>query len=262
MRDYVDPSWLPLLQHNGLASFDALWDLQAEWFEPPNQRRGGWSGVARVEIATDGTEPAVIFLKRQENHKTFSWRHPLRGIPTFLREFRHIMHYRACGVPTLEPVFFGMRQAGKGHRAILATVGLTGFEPLEDILRHWQEARRPTLALRRNLMKAVAQLARSMHDHHIQHNCLYPKHIFVRIAPDEAVEARVIDLEKSRWRPLRRHCTLRDLDTLNRHATGLNRCDRLCFLKTYLQTDQPTPELRRLWRTLAAKAVHKRRVSR
>ena len=261
MPDYVAPDWSALLQKNDLSSFNALWDLKAEWFEPPNQRRGGWSGVARVDLASDNDEPKVIFLKRQENHKTFSWRHPIRGIPTFLREFHHIMHYRACSVPTLEPVYFAARRSGAGHRAILATVGLTGFEPLEEILRRWQSGSSPPLARRRNLMKAVAQLARTMHDHHIQHNCFYPKHVFVRFAPDDAVEARVIDLEKSRWRPLQRHCTLRDLDTLNRHAAGLGRTDRLRFLMAYLQTDQLTPELRRLWHELATRAGRKRRAS-
>lgn len=258
MRDYVAPSWRALLENNGLASFDALWELQTGWFEEPNQRRGGWSGVSRVELPADDTGPYAIFLKRQENHKTFSWRHPIQGIPTFLREFRHIMHYRACAVPTLEPVFFGMQRIGNGHRAILATAELTGFAPLEEHLHRWQQEGAPPLMLRRNILEAVASLARTMHDHHIQHNCFYPKHVFIRIAPDNSVEARIIDLEKSRWRPLRIHCILRDLDTLSRHSPDLSRRDRLRFLKAYLHAPRLTPDVRKLWRRLAAKAAQKR----
>lgn len=258
MADYINPSWQSILKQNHLANFDALWDLQAGWFEEPNQRRGGWSGVSRVELPADDSGVHAIFLKRQENHKTFSWRHPFRGIPTFQREFRHIMHYRACSVPTLEPVFFGTQWIGKGHRAILATAELGGYTPLEEHLLRWQREGTPPGAVRRNILEAVANLARRMHENHIQHNCFYPKHVFIRVAADNSVEARVIDLEKSRWRPLRTHCTLRDLDTLNRHVKVLGQRDRLYFLKAYLQTSSLTPNVRKLWRKLAYKAAHKR----
>ena len=257
MPDYINPSWQSILKQNRLADFDALWELQAGWFEEPNQRRGGWSGVSRVELPADDSGVRAIFLKRQENHKTFSWRHPFRGIPTFLREFRHIMHYRACSVPTLEPVFFGTQLVGQDHRAILATAELGGFAPLEAHLLQWRQEGKPPSAVRRNILEAVANLARCMHENHIQHNCFYPKHVFIRIAANNCVEARVIDLEKSRWRPLRIHCTLRDLDTLNRHSRGLGQRDRLHFLKTYLQANHLTPNVRKLWQRLADKAAHK-----
>lgn len=258
MQDYLSHAWQPILERNHLANFDALWNLQAGWFEEPNQRRGGWSGVSRIEIPSNETGISAIFLKRQENHTTFSWRHPIRGIPTFLREFRHLMHYRACAIPTLEPVYFGIRQTGEGSRAILATAELTGFSPLETHLRQWQEQGNPSRQIRRNIAEAVANLARVMHVHHIQHNCFYPKHVFVRIAPDTSAEVRVIDLEKSRWRPLQRHCTLRDLDTLNRHSPSLGRADKLRFLKAYLCSDRLSPEVKSLWHKLARKAADKR----
>jgi len=78
MQDYLDADWQALFAANGLDGFAAWWQRQAEWFEwfkEPNRRRNGWSGVARV------------VLKCQENHNTFSRCHPLRGVPTFLREY-------------------------------------------------------------------------------------------------------------------------------------------------------------------------------
>jgi hypothetical protein len=259
MADFTSGSWRQVLDLNQLNNFDALWQLQAGWFEEPNQRRGGWSGVARYELPKTDGRARVIFLKRQENHKIFSWRHPIAGIPTFLREFHHIEHYRACGVPTLEPVYFAMRRTADGHRAILATAELTGYASLEDSLKQWQEKGAPSLAIRRELIGKIAALARTMHAHKIQHNCFYPKHLFVRISPDSDVDVRVIDLEKSRWRPLVMFCTLRDLDTLNRHARGVSRTDRLRFLKAYLQTGSTTPRCKELWRKLAAKSGKKHR---
>ena len=117
MKDFINERWRPILAHNGLTSFDALWKLKADWFEEPNQRRGGWSGVSRCELALPGGGMRAVFLKRQENHKARLWTHPLRGAPTFLREFRHIQHYRACGIPTLEPVYFAMHKVeiGRAH---------------------------------------------------------------------------------------------------------------------------------------------------
>ena len=259
MADYVSASWRRALDINHLNSFDALWQLQAEWFEEPNQRRGGWSGVARYELPKPDENARVIFLKRQENHKIFSWRHPIIGIPTFLREFQHIEHYRACGVPTLEPVYFAMQMTSDGHRAILATAELTGYTSLEDCLRQWRETGAPPPAVRHRLIEKIAALARTLHVHRIQHNCFYPKHLFVHIGPDGSTDVRVIDLEKSRSRPLAIFCTLRDLDTLNRHARGPSRSDRLRFLMAYLQADEATPRVKKLWRQLATRVAKKKR---
>lgn len=259
MADYVSESWRRVLDLNDLNSFDALWRLQAEWFEPPNERRGGWSGVARYALPKTDGEARAIFLKRQENHKIFSWRHPIAGDPTFLREFHHIEHYRACGVPTLEPVYFAMRRTGGGHRAVLATAELSGYVSLDDCLRQWRDSGAPPLPVRRQLIARIADLARIMHAHRIQHNCFYPKHLFVRIGSDGSTDVRVIDLEKSRSRPLAIFCTLRDLDTLNRHARGPSRTDRLRFLMAYLEARETTQSVRKLWRQLAARAAKKHR---
>lgn len=251
MEDFAHEHWLPILAHNGLAGFAALWDIDIPWFEPPNQRRGGWSGVSRLELKLPAGGTCTVFLKRQENHKTFSWRHPIVGIPTFLREFELIRHYRTCGIATLEPVFFGMRTSATGHRAILATAELAGFNSLATHARIWQQQGIPSVSARRRILNAVASLARSIHAARIQHNCFYPKHVFIRQAPDGAVEARVIDLEKSRRRPFAFLCAQRDLDTLNRHAPEWSRSERLRFLKAYLRSERLTPYGKWLWRQLA-----------
>lgn len=257
MKDFLNQNWADILRHNGLADFDALWNLEAGWFETPNRRRGGWSGVSRCELSVPHQETRGVFLKRQENHKTFSWRHPINGIPTFLREFRLIMHYKACGIPALEPVYFALRAVAGGHRAILMTEELSGFTSLESEVRVWMKNGFPPATARRQYLQAVADLSRRIHASKIQHNCYYPKHIFVRMTPEAVVEARVIDLEKSRRRSLSLPCTLRDLDTLNRHAPEWSRGDRLRFLKSYLGIGRLTPYARWLWRRLAARALAK-----
>ena len=78
--------------------------------------------------------------------------------------------------------------------------------------------------------------------------------------PDGGVEARVIDLEKSRWRPSKVVCAIRDLYTLNYHSQMWSRSDRLWFFRSYLQLERLTPFAKWLWRTIAARSGRKQRI--
>lgn len=260
MKDFINERWRPILAHNGLTDFNALWDLKAEWFEEPNHRRGGWSGVARCELDLPEGGKRAIFLKRQQNHGTFSWRHPLRGMPTFQREFKHIMHYRECGVPTLEPVYFAMRTIGKDQRAILVTEELSGFLSMEERAQGWLESGAPARPIRLRFLRAVAGLLAQMHANGIQHNCFFPKHVFTRLNPDGSVEARIIDLEKSRWRPAKTLSARRDLYSLTRQSLYWSRTDRLWFFKAYLGIERLTPYAKWLWRDVESRSLKKDRL--
>ncbi len=260
MKDFINERWRPILAHNGLSDFKALWELKADWFEEPNHRRGGWSGVSRCELELPEGGTRAIFLKRQENHGTFSWRHPLRGIPTFQREFRKIMHYKACRIPSLEPVYFAVRSAGKDQRAILITEELTGFISMEDRARLWLEGGAPARPVRLRFLGAVAGLLAQMHARGIQHNCFFPKHVFTRLDPDGSVAARVIDLEKSRWRPARTLAARRDLYSLARQSLCWSRTDRLWFFKAYLGIERLTPYAKWLWRDVESRSLKKDRL--
>lgn len=66
-------------------SFDRLWSLPKNWFDTPNEARGGWSGVTRTELDTRKGKTKV-FVKRQQNYTSRTWRHPFRGISTFQKE--------------------------------------------------------------------------------------------------------------------------------------------------------------------------------
>ncbi len=258
MKDFINDRWQSILSHNGLASFDALWEREAEWFEPPNKRRGGWSGVARCELQLPEGGTTAIFLKRQENHGTRSLLHPLRGVPTFLREFKRIMAYRSCAIPTLEPVFFGMRMQGKNQRAILATEELAGFVSLEDRVQGWKRNGFPPRKERLRVLESVAALLKRMHAHGIRHGCFFPKHVFTRINPDGCVESRVIDLEKSRRRPLPVMCALRDLYSLSNYSSSAwSLSDRLWFFKQYLGIPKLNAYAKWLWRSVARRSAKK-----
>jgi hypothetical protein len=258
MKDYVAKDWLPVLGANGLDGFDAIWALDIGWFEAPNERRGGWSGVSRCELQLPGDGSAGVFVKRQQDHVYRSLRHPLRGMLTFAREFANLLRYRSHGIPTLEPLYFAIRNQDGHHRAILVTRELSGYDSLDRCVERWQAQGAFPRSQRQALITEVAAAAAQLHRHHLQHNCFYPKHIFIGQL-DGAVDVRIIDLEKTKWRLSRTRASLRDLDTLNRHAAGWSRTDRLRFLLAYYQVDRVDARVRKTWQRLAARLRSKQR---
>lgn len=236
-----------ILQAHGLDDFEALWSLQADWFEAPNMRRGGWSGVVRLELDNEGGRE-VVFIKRQENHISRSWCHPFTGVPTFYKEYKNFRRLLKHDIPTLEPVFFAMRKM----RSVLVTRSLENYTPLETV-----DPRALSRHHRHRLLAAVAKVLRQLHDAHFQHNCLYPKHIFVR-RDGEDWQVKLIDLEKLKWTPLRRQAMVRDLFTLHRHAGPLwTLRDRIHFLRAYRQEKRLSPRSRALVQIITHKAAKK-----
>lgn len=259
-RDFVAHDWHETLGGQGLlrtgggVDFDALWQLDAQQVDAPNAHRGGWSTVARRELVLAQGGTRGVYIKRQENFSTRSWRHPLAGNPTTLRELRQLLLLRGRGVPCVEPVCFALRREGRDHRAVLLTAALDGFLDLDALAARWRDEPAPWV-VRRRVVDAVAGSIRALHACRIRHGCLYPKHVFVRIATgDEAVEARLIDLEKAGWRPLRALVVVHDLTSFCAYLLqGCSRSERLRFLCTYLGEERVTPEAKRLWRRIDAR---------
>lgn len=231
--EHLNADWRALLRRNQAADFAALWELECAWFEEPNYRRGGWSGVYRTALRglQEGDDSVGVFIKRQDNHIYRSLRHGFRAMPTFEREFRNIRLFQEYDIPTVEWLYFGQRMV-EGHiRSILVTQELAGYLALDD--------ERLTAVLsrteRRQLLERLAVVLRLMHSHHIQHGCLYPKHVFFKRLADGRIDVRLIDLEKARYRYFGRVAALRDISTLYRHSPHISRADKLFFFKAYRQ---------------------------
>jgi len=243
MREYVGDGWRDILRHNHADGFEQLWALDADhWFEPPNQRRGGWSGVVRTRLALPEGGEVGIFIKRQENHVYRAWQNLLRPAATFEREFRNLLRFRQLSIPTLEIVYFGQRLVNGKLRAILVTRELAGYLPADA------ERYRPVAQLernrRKNLIDTIAAVIRQMHGHHLQHNCLYPKHLFIREAGE--FDVRFIDLEKAKWRLFRRSIAVRDFGSLYRHTEGWSRTDQLRLFLAYRKESRLSKESRKI----------------
>ncbi|MDB5980793.1 MAG: inaA 1 [Pseudomonas sp.] len=247
MVDFFAATDRGLLERHGLASFEALWDVQLDAVDEPNTGRGGWSSVFRLELEGSG-----FYLKRQSNYLTRTLHRPF-GEPSFSREFRNISRYEALGIPALHAVYYGERNVEGERRAILMTRALDSWTDLDTLLQQW-----PTLSAHQRLaiLQACGLLARTLHAARQIHGCFYPKHIFLR-ARAGAYLAQLIDLEKTRpvlfgWRD-----RIKDLEPLLRRAPGWTEAEVREMLASYLQAPADSAMVDVWWQRLAMRSRYK-----
>ncbi|SHI56728.1 Lipopolysaccharide kinase (Kdo/WaaP) family protein [Malonomonas rubra DSM 5091] len=255
---YLNPDWQTLLGSNQLSSFEDFWALDIPTVDEGNYGRGqdGWSKVCIHNLDADNGQPHRIVIKRQSNYRSRTLRHPLRGIPTFVKEYDFIRKYEALQIPALKAVYFATRQQDGDLQAILVTEYLEGYRPLEDIIAEWTKG--AALCQRKPVITCVAKLVAQLHLQGLEHRCLFPKHIFVPQNP-ETEPACLIDLEKTRSRPLSFGRHVRDLTALARRSKSVSRRDMLRFMHDYLGTNKLNADGKKLWRKISQRIDKKRR---
>ncbi|WP_339081460.1 lipopolysaccharide kinase InaA family protein [Pseudomonas sp. TMP9] len=210
----MDPASRNASRSTDPVSFDSWWQLQGEWVEEPNERRGGCSGVQRI-IQHD----QLLYAKKQTGHTYRSLLHPW-GRPTVLRERDALLGARKAGVTVPEIVYCAAEHGTDGWRAMLVTKALEGFQPLDEwYLRQARE--HDDAALHQQLLQQIGRCLAKLHNARWQHGCLYAKHIFVRTQTQGTTtccEIALLDLEKSRRRPTRKQAALHDMLQLRRHS--------------------------------------------
>lgn len=218
-----------LFTQHKLADFDAIWSREIAWFEPPNERRGGWSGVGKLILPTQNGELLTVFIKKQQNHGRKSWVHPIAGEPTFRREFKNLLLLGKYNIGVPQVVYYAENHATK--QAILITENLTDFVALDTI-----NLSQLSVIQQHNLVQKVALETRRFHDVGMVHRALYPKHIFVKNADglqNGAPEIALIDLEKARFSLLAWYRAYFDLAAFLRHAVEWSEGSKLLYVKTY-----------------------------
>lgn len=201
---------VPLLDKAG-KDFENWWQLSGDWVEPPNQRRGGESGVQRL-ITPQGE---LAYSKKQKHHIYRSLRYPF-GRPTVLREYDAFIALDALAIPIPQLLYCGVKEDG---RALFITKALEGFIDLDQ----WLTTKRSQypITLIEQLLEKIAQITAIMHLNKYQHGCLYGKHIFVKVTEDGTqpiIEVALLDLEKVRRRFNHLKPALHDLPKLERHS--------------------------------------------
>jgi hypothetical protein len=255
MKDYINQAWLPVLKANNLDTFEKLWKLEADWFEPPNKRRGGWSGVSRLELDNPNGGKLVIFLKRQENHIYKPLRNIIKGAPTFRREMKNIKRFVKHNIPIPEPVFYAERTVNKQIRAILITASIApDYRSLEDWVAKWQAEGFPDRNEHNEIVKKVAEAIRYMHKHYFKHGALVSKHVFLKYVPGQPSSVRFIDLEKTRYWFLPFNGIVGDLKAFAKSfMPAITNTDMSKFYKYYIGADRLTKENTKLLRRVNKK---------
>lgn len=251
MQSSISPQLLALLAQHQLASFEQLWAYAGDWFEPPNEERGGWSGVNFIELADESGKKHGFYLKRQQAHMRRTWWHPIKGEPTFVREFEIIQHLQQHNVSTPKIVYF----ASKNAQAILLLEALEGFVSLDNFQVKMQAS-----TPKRKLIEQLASAVRNMHQAQVQHRSLYDKHLFI----NENFEVALIDFEKSRITPLIAWLKFSDLITLNYRTynyqtQNFTHTQRLHFFKQYFEIEHLTLWHKWLCRYIVKKSHKKTR---
>lgn len=262
MKDFINKDWESILKANNLDSFDKLWAVKADWFEPPNNRRGGWSGVSRLELVNPNGGTAVIFLKRQENHIYKSLKNLIKGAPTFRREMENIQRFTEYGIPTPDPVFYGERTVHRQMRAILITASIApDYRSLEDWCVDWAKDGLPVYADKNQILKIIAESIKKVHEQFLKHGSLVSKHIFIKYQPGQAPSIRFIDLEKTRYALFPKRAKFSDLKAFSRSVPHIGGLDKSRFYKYYLGTNRLTKKdagfMRKISIALSKKAQSK-----
>lgn len=199
---------------------DYLLELDLPFFQDPNQRRGGWSGVSLVECGKH-----KYFVKRQCNHTYREPRRLYRRTPTLRREHRNMLRVRRLGLVTPDIILYGER----GRNAVLVTGALEGYVDLVT----WLADSRDSQARHRFFQALIAQL-QTLHGAGFHHGCLYGSHIMVKAGTIPAIA--FLDLENLRWTPRRAHNASKDIGQLFRHTEGLTETGKEMIVDAYRQT--------------------------
>lgn len=222
--EFLAPSDAQLLKSQGLDQFSSLWDYQGEWFEPPNEKRGGWSGVNFLSLSNEGKSKGY-YLKRQSQYQRRTFSHPIQGEPTFTREFVMLKYLINQPVHTPELVYFAQNR----NQSILMTAALEGYEAADQWFQN-----RPDLD-KRPVLSAMARAIKAMHQAGVEHRALFLKHLFVQSA-EGSFKVAIIDFEKARRTILIGLRWPFDLKRLLQRADVLSTVEKNYFIQQYFQT--------------------------
>ncbi len=212
------------LERAGLDSFEALWEMPRDFVEPINQRRGGWSGVSQLTLPQRDGATGLWYLKRQEQQKRYSWRHPF-GAPTFRYEIDALRRGVAQGWPSVELQAYGLACTGCRQRALLLTreiawPTLAAYEHSPVALLHSSAS-----------LIAIGQALYALHASGWQHGALFPNHMFVDL---QQGCLQLIDFERARKRLFAADAAFADLTQLLRRTSWLDPASLQALLQAYL----------------------------
>jgi heptose I phosphotransferase len=248
---------LEMRQLLGDNAFDRAMNLQGDIYRDVPGRR-----TMRVRLGDD-----FYFIKQ---HFGIGWKEIFKNllnlrlpIVSAATEARAIRKLDALGIPTTPLVAYGCRgNSPASLQSFVVTRDLGDIVSLETLCADWPR-NPPDPQFKRRLIRAVAELARTLHDNGLNHRDFYICHLCLdnsRLANDE-IHLYLIDLHRvgirQRIRPIDR---MKDMAALYFSAMdiGLTRRDYWRFMRIYRQ--KPLHELwaseKAFWMKTSQRAQH------
>ena len=162
------------------------------------------------------------------------------------REWCALRRLAVLGIAAPHPVGFGMRgHLPSRYQSFIVTEALVGMISLEDLVLDWGGLGGKRQAhLRRCLLKRLADISRTLHDHGINHRDYYLCHFLVldrnwiNWRPKSPLDVILIDLHRAQMRQrVPRRWRVKDLSSLlfSSLDAGLTSRDLLVFALRYRQ---------------------------
>lgn len=254
---WIDPELEQALGQAELEMAD-IFSLPGQVYRhPPGIRRR----TLRFELAGRG-----YFLKRHWGvgwgeifKELLSGRWPVLGA---MNEWRAIQRLESLGVETMRLVAYGREGWNPAHlRSFVITAELDQCLSLEDYSRDWAQSP-PPVRLKWALLQRLAELARTLHEHGLNHRDFYLCHFLLQQPWSgrlEELHLYLIDLHRVQIRAhTPRRWRIKDLGALYFSAMdcGLTRRDRLRFIRHYRGQDwrRSFPQESEFWQEVAERA--------
>ncbi|MDQ8195145.1 lipopolysaccharide kinase InaA family protein [Coraliomargarita sp. SDUM461004] len=245
---WIDPSVHSLLTTAGLLDLQAVSRRAFDWFEEPNQRRGGWSGVTRIVLnpSAPEAEQKIVFLKIQQNHFYRAPSTCFRKRLSFIREFEALQALRSQAQLAPKLLLFAHWTENGNQGALIITESLEHWQAFDSWLKQLDSTETANAEAIQHALSAIAATTRALHQAGWAHFGFYPKHAFIRADSNGGYQARLIDLEKARRPLFKKQSIIEDVSRFLRHAKRLTQAQKTYYLHEYFQTSTFSPAQRKL----------------
>jgi heptose I phosphotransferase len=245
----VNSAFADVLRNHGLTTFESLMHFSdAEVTKDLRRER-----VTSRLVLTDASGKHAFYLKR---HGPPPWKEYLKPLIRFRlpllgarHEWNAILRFHEARIPTMTPVALGE----SGRYSFLLTEALDDCQKVSEWMQeHLQSTAETDRPDTRELVEAIARVARTMHQAGMHHQDFYAGHLML---PTGSPAVHVIDLGRVReCRRLGKRWIIKDLAQLDYSARFFSQGDRLRFLRAYLGRPL-APQDRGLIRLVRSKAL-------
>ncbi len=263
-RLLVNKNYFDFFQEANILSFEKIWDFKGgETVKKIKERSVVKTSIpwknTNDSVEKNGPETSCIcYIKKHFSHISIWQRWLSFFSPSILqgegiKEFNYYCSFREKGLMTVIPIVAGVRfSGGKRLESFLITKDFAPFIDLEELVLnrtdifHGEKNKRE----KRNILQAIAQYARKMHDSGMNQKDFNATHILLHDLGSTQPNVALFDLQRVDNKKINRFkWPIKSLAELNFTLPEnlFSEKDRFFLFKEYLSTPKPTLFNRLQW---------------